>query len=103
MAQELKTLLLQGPAGGYIVSHPELTYAKVITVKRNGSRQYQVTTNPTGGNANVRHDSALGKLIFSSDLPFNFSEVDETGARKIEYVHVIYTRNSLQIGTQDNN
>lgn len=95
MAKKLKILTLSGPAGGYTITHPKLAYASVITVKRNGARQYQVTTNPTGSDPNVRHISATGKLVFSSSLPFNFAELDEHGARKIELIHVIYTENTI--------
>lgn len=95
MAKDLKILMIQGPAGGYIVSHPQLAYANVITVKRNGQRQYQVTTNPTGTEANVKHDSGTGRLIFSTDRRFNFSELNPDGSRKVEFVHVIYTENTI--------
>lgn len=95
MAQQLKTLTIQGPQGYHIATHPLLAYAKVITVKRNGSRQYQVSTNPTGSAPNVRHDSSAGKLIFSTDLPFNFAELDENGNRIVEFIHVVYTENTL--------
>lgn len=88
---QIKTLLLQGPAGGYFVSDPALAYANVITVKRNGSRNYQVEEAPTGESPNVYHDAGVGKLNFSPDLPFNFSNVDDTGARIIEFIHVLYT------------
>lgn len=88
---DLKTLTLAGPAGGYYVTDSRLAYASIITVKREGQRNYPVEAIPSGTAANCYYDASLGRIYVSTDLPFNYSALDEFGARIIEYMHIIYT------------
>lgn len=84
-----KTLTLTGPPGRNYVQHPELAYASVITVKREGARQYQVTETPTGTDANVYHDTGRGRLVWSLDRLFARIYDPEEDRIILEKVHVI--------------
>lgn len=89
MADRIKKLLLQLPSFMNSVSHTELANANVITVKRSHARQYQVEAVPTGSEANVYHDVAGGRLIWSAERPGNGTFV--------ELIHVLYTGGGFDI------
>lgn len=87
----LKTLTIQAPVGLNYCYDPKLVGANVISVKRNGSQQYIISEMPVGLLPNVMHDSSTGRIYVSEDYPFNFSSLDPSGARIIEYIFVIYS------------
>lgn len=83
----LRTIILSGPPDYNIISHPSLAYVKVITVKREGQRQYQVESTPTGSEANVYHDKGAGKLVWSTDR--KFARINVGSQYILEKVHII--------------
>lgn len=97
MATRLRHITLQGSGGLNYVSDSRLAFANVITVKRGGMRQHQVTAIPSGLVNDVYHNPATGKIYWSTERKFNEAEFDEFGARIIEIVHVIYTGGGTEI------
>lgn len=97
MAERLRRITLSGPAGLTYVTDSRLAFARVITVKREGIRQHQVSAIPSGLVNEVYHNPANGKIHWSVERKFNESELDEFGARIIERVHVIYTGGGTEI------
>lgn len=97
MANRLKTKVVQAPAGNYFFSDSELAFCEIIKVSRNFQTQYSIDTTPSGSDPYFQYTSGTGKFLFSSDNPFNYAQLDGSGARIIEYVTIIY-KNSVPMG-----
>lgn len=85
----IRTLTLSGPPDWHILTHPDLAYVKVFSVKREGSRQYLVDSAPTGTDANVYHIKGAGQLVWSTDRKFSRIWNPELSQYIVEKVHVI--------------
>jgi hypothetical protein len=86
----VRVLDLMIPPGNNFVGHPYLAYANIISVKREGSREYPVLSGPTGTAANIYHNKGLGRLEWSIERLSNDVVVDENGFVLPEFIHVIY-------------
>lgn len=86
----IRSITLSGPPDWHILTHASLAYVKILTVKREGQRQYPVTSAPTGTDANFYHNPGTGQLIWSIDRKFNRIWIEETSQYILEKVHVMF-------------
>lgn len=86
----VRVLDLMIPPGNNFVGHPYLAYARLISVKREGQRQYPIETVPTGTAANIYHNVGLGIIEWSLDRLSNDVVLDENGFVLPEFMHIIY-------------
>lgn len=86
----LMVLGIQAPAGLSYFTHPQLAYAEIIKITRNVRVLYPTSETPTENF--FKHETGLGKVSIDPNNPFNFAMLDETGARIIEKIQIIYKR-----------
>jgi hypothetical protein len=86
----LNRLTIEAPAGNFFVAHWKLAYADIVSVKRNGQREYLVEAKPTGTATNVYHNVGLGRLEWSEDRLFNHEVMDDNGYVLPEFIHILY-------------
>lgn len=86
----LRNVTLYATGGGNFVTYWDLAYVDIITVKRNGQREYPVEELPTGTEKNFYYEESEGRIYFSLDRLFNSTVFDDNGRLVPELIHVIY-------------